>query len=604
MHSSFYIQKGHIYAIPITHYNMEMAAEVRRLFLELKPDCVAVELPESCQSLLLRAASRLPDLSVITLTNANNQAIYYMCEPCDASLEGLRSALERNIPAFCIDLEVSGYPQIRDNLPDEYSIQKIGLQAYYELCKKPLFKNKNIAHQDEEREVYMAKRLKELSFSYDRILFISGMAHVENVLKLIDRTQFPSLPPSSSQAQIYTLTEKSSREVMAECAWFTLQYEITRSQLSFAPPDRHKLIYDLYKSASEQYIKNTGHQFPGYHLRNLMKFSRNYALISDKLMPDLFQILASSKGCVDHNFAYETWELATFYPFLKNVDNLPSIDLTIEDVWGKSKLMRFHLKEKSKKNLLSMPQRKDRTKFNFKPPNPFTICSYPPEDIVIERFGDFLKKKGTQLLTDESSRTIPFTTSLEDGVDTKETIRHWHEKKLYVKASGKPPGAVGSVVVIFNEDAPEKGRDYLERYPWCTTWIGEHNQESDMAFYATSMRANVVGPGISRCEYGGFMMSYPPRRLFDIWSDPDYQACQSKSEILLAAAIDYAVQPIIVYVASKPPRSLLKSYAKRFGKKVVYLPIGQLSPITLNKLRVFHVLDGHHKRLIADEYIF
>src|SRR4029077_18714210 len=100
-----------------------------------------------------------------------------------------------------------------------------------------------------------------------------------------------------------------------------------------------------------------------------------------------------------------------------------------------------------------------------------------------------------------------------------------------------------------------------------------------MAFYATSPASNSVGPGISRCEYGAFMMSSPPRRMYDIWSDPDYAACQSKAEVLLMAAIDYAVKPLIVYVAAKPPRMILKSFAKRFGKKVVYIPIGQLSPI-------------------------
>ena len=80
--------------------------------------------------------------------------------------------------------------------------------------------------------------------------------------------------------------------------------------------------------------------------------------------------------------------------------------------------------------------------------------------------------------------------------------------------------------------------------------------------------------------------------------------CRTKAEVLLMAAIDYAVKPVVVYVANAPPRSFLKSFAKRYGKKIVYIPIGQLSPITLNKLRAFHVLDGHDKREIADEYIF
>lgn len=124
-----------------------------------------------------------------------------------------------------------------------------------------------------------------------------------------------------------------------------------------------------------------------------------------------------------------------------------------------------------------------------------------------------------------------------------------------------------------------------------------------MAFYATPMGANLVGPGISRCTYGGFVMSYPPRRMMNVWTDEDYQECRTKAEVLLMAGIDYAVDPVIVYVAAKPPRKIFKHYAAHFGKKLLYLPIGQLSPVTLNKIRAFHVLDGHHRRLIADEYI-
>ena len=54
------------------------------------------------------------------------------------------------------------------------------------------------------------------------------------------------------------------------------------------------------------------------------------------------------------------------------------------------------------------------------------------------------------------------------------------------------------------------------------TWLGEHDQESDMALYATQPADNVVGPGICRSEYGGFLLSYPPRRMYDVWQDEDY----------------------------------------------------------------------------------
>lgn len=604
----FWLRKGSIFAVPVIHYNMEMATCVRQAFITLQPDCVAVELAETMQLQLLHAASRLPDISVVVAQDGMTSPLYYLCEPCDAAFEGLRSALEAGIPAWCIDLDVENYPNVFEGLPDPYAIQRIGLKNYYEAYKKLVLEDEGVIHDaDLRRELHMARHLKELSLRHDKVLFVGGMAHVERVLEQVDNTSFPRLDPAKrSSVQLATLTDASCREVLAECGWIATQYEQQRQDKLFAdyPPDRQKLIYALLKKASDKYSERTGNPFPGYNMRNIMKFMRNYALVCNRLMPDFYQVLSAAKGCVDHNYAYEVWELGTEYPYLRNVDNLPEMSLTVEDIWKHSKHIRFHLKEKNPKSAFSLRPRKDSSKQQFKAPGPFSICSYPPEDVVIERFGEFLKKKGTQILVEESGRTLPFSTSIEEGIDVRETIRHWHEKKLYVKVKGKPPGGVGSIVVIFDEDSGEELPARAEKYSWHATWLGEHSQESDMAFYATDLHGNVVGPGISRCEYGGFMMSYPPRRLFDVWMDSDYQRCQTKAEVLLMAAIDYAVKPLITYVAAKPPRSQMKSYARRFGKKIVYVPIGQLSPVTLNKLRAFHVLDGRDKRDIAGEYIY
>lgn len=597
----YYIQSGPFYIIPIVHYRMEFAALVRQAYLEIKPDCVAVELAETMQLQLLHAASRLPEVSVIRTSDVTNNPMYYLCEPCDASFEGLRSALEDSKPAFCIDLDVNAYPDVREPVPDTFAVNRIGHREYYELYTKHAAPK---VKQDLDREQYMAKRLIELSFSHERILVVVGMAHADALIALTKHSTFPTFQHALRDfIELATLSESSLAQVMAENSWFTCAYERNRQE-KFPCPDRQHCLLDLYKTAAIAYGRNTGNSFPGYHIRNLMKFARNYALVSSNLMPDTFQILSAAKGCVDHNYAYEVWELACLYPYASNVDNLPELTLSPEEIWGHSKIVHFHLKQKTEKSRLFQQRRKDRANFKFQPPNPFSICSYPPEDVVVEKFGEFLQKKGTQILSEENARTIPFSTSLEDGIDTRETIRHWHEKKLYVKAKGKPPGGVGSVVIIFNEDDNTEDRSKEEKYKWKTTWLGEHQQESDMAFFATDMLQKVIGPGISKCEYGGFMMSYPPRRMFNVWGDPDYETCRNKPEVLLAAAIDYAVKPVVVYVAAKPPRTAMRSYARRFGKKIVYIPIGQLSPILLNKIRTFHVLGGHDKRQIADEYIY
>lgn len=602
---AFYLQKGNIFAVPIIHYNMEMAAQVRLAFQEIKPTCIAVELPETMQLQLLHAASRLPDISVVLSYDRNQQPLFLMAEPCEGTFEGLRSALEAQIPAYCIDLDVEDYPATREPLPDPYAITRIGLDNYYDAYQKIVLDREEVkSEMDLNRELYMARRLKDLSLTYDRVLFIGGMYHVQDVLKHTERTQFPAqIAAVRDQVELCTLTEASCRDVMAESGWFSSKYEESRSEGGNTfPPDRQALIFDLYKQSGREYSEETRFPFPGYNLRNIMKYVRNYALLKGRLMPDLFQILCAARGCVTHNYAYQVWEIATAYPHLKNIDNLPALDLTVEDVWKHSKSIRFHLKEKGRKEFQFHKRNKDRSKYKFQPPGPFNICSYPPEDVIVESFGDFLKKKGTQIAQEDSVRSVPFSTSLEDGLDTRESIRHWSEKKLYVKVSGKPPGGVGSIVVIFDEDKSTES-NHREKYPWRATWLGEHSQESDMALYATPIGSDVVGPGISHCEYGGFMMSYPPRRLFDVWSDPDYQACRSKSEVLLAAAIDYATKPLVVYVAATPPRPAMKQFAQAFGKKVVYIPIGQLSPITLRKIRNFHVLDGYDRRGVANEYI-
>jgi hypothetical protein len=124
-----------------------------------------------------------------------------------------------------------------------------------------------------------------------------------------------------------------------------------------------------------------------------------------------------------------------------------------------------------------------------------------------------------------------------------------------------------------------------------------------MAFYATAPGEVLVGPGISRCEYGGFLLSYPPQRMYDIWQDPFFARTPSKHERLLFAGLAYSSEPVVVYVAARAPRPMWRSIALRLGKKLVYLPIGQLSPVLLRRMRIFHVLDGHRTRQHAGQYI-
>jgi hypothetical protein len=226
------------------------------------------------------------------------------------------------------------------------------------------------------------------------------------------------------------------------------------------------------------------------------------------------------------------------------------------------------------------------------------ICSYPPEDLVIEDYGHFLKTKGAHVLSADDAVSIPFETTILDGIDMRETARHIHKGRIYVKEIKRVKGGVGSVVIIFDEDRTGA------QYPYLMTWLGEHDQESDMAFYATDPADHIVGPGISRCTYGRTLMTLTPLRLADVWGDPEYDWARTKAERLLLAGLEYSVEKHVVYVGKSPPRSFIKQVAARWGKQIVYIPIGQLSPIKLKQIRTLHILAGKDKRVIAKDYIW
>jgi hypothetical protein len=377
---------------------------------------------------------------------------------------------------------------------------------------------------------------------------------------------------------------------------------VTTRPDQFVFMDRQRLNFRIFAEAERRYEKNTREKLSHWQRRLFARYSRNLALVGKRLVSGLFDLTVAARSIVDDNFAWEFWELAASTPFQLAASDLMTVSISGEELWLNMKriLLRRRLpRQKALPRPLGLKGRKKEThpgewarQFDGN-----SICSYPPEDIVLENYGLFLKKKGKSILSEERSRVEPFSTSLLDGIDMRETLRNWHVGQLYVREFQKISGDVGAVVVIFDEDREN-------RYPWTMTWLGEHSQESDMAFYSTNPQDQVVGPGISRAEYGGFLLSYPPRRMLDVWHDTDYWFAESKPETLLLAALDYTLERFVVYVAARPPRSIFKTIAARLGRKIVYIPMGQLSPVSLKKIRVVHVLDGHDKRLIAKDYLW
>ncbi|MBF0528460.1 MAG: hypothetical protein HQK55_04150 [Deltaproteobacteria bacterium] len=604
------IQDRNLTFVPMLHGRLEFAAVARRIFHHLKPDAIAVELPPTLTKAVEKGLDRLPYLSVVLYPEKDGRFVYLPIEPQDAIFTTAHLARTKGIPLFFIDRDTEGYPRHREAMPDPYSVYRLGLKAYAEAYLRE-FEGSASLPEDHLRERTMAAHLQELSRKYERVLCVLGLTHYPEVLRLLDQPQvMPLGRVRRREVTLAKLAAESTREIMSEMPFVAAAFVRTgenTEKVIVEIPDRLKIHQDLIDQSKARHLKSSKEEITPIQIMVLNKFARNYAFTQGYLTPDLYQLLVAARGVAGDNFAYEVWDLATEYPWAASDDQLPTVTLKGEDLYLNMKKISFYRRFRQiRRRLVSVPLRKrpkEKTPGEWRKAwQGKNICSYQPEDLIVEGFGGYLKKKAVQILAEENRRTQPFRTSMLDGLDMRETIRNWHERKIYVTENRPVRGKVGSIVLIFDSDLPEG--DGLEKYPWCMTWLGEHEQESDMAFYATPADGRMVGPGISRCEYGGFMLTYPPLRLVDIWKDPFFDGARTKPERLLLAGIDYSEEKLIAYIAPRPPADRVKALAGFYGKKVIYIPIGQFSPVTLKKIRSFHVLDGHMVRAWAGTYIF
>ncbi len=598
--------QSRVVIVPILHGRLPFALAVREAFFRVQPDCVAIEFPHTLAAPFGRSVQRLPLLSVLRYAESDGAPAFVLIEPCDGAIEAVRLALEHALPWHAIDRDTEGYTGPLDLLPDAHAIERLGYERYVVEVAPALGADEPSA-QDAMREATMAWHLVQLAERHSKVLFVCGLAHAVRIRKrLAQPVARPLGRMRRDGVEVLHVHEDSSREVLSEPGWVQGRFEAWRKEHPRGVPeasqtDRYRLMAEMFLGARDRMAREDGEQVPARMIRVAQQFARNQALLRAALAPDLVEMVTAARGAHSDDFAWHFYDLATRYPHQADPAEIPTYRLTLEELARGARHILFHRRLKTRRHVLRLVRvrPKEPRKGDWRSNNPgvFT-CSYPPEDVRIEGFASVLRNRARGMLSSDRARVLPLTTSLGDGIDLRETIRNMaHDGRLYVREDNPLRGEVDALLVIFDE------KDAQGRYAFTMTWQGEHEQESDMALYSTPPGEKMVGPGIGRCEYGGFLMTYPPGRLLQVFEDAYFDAAETKAERLLLAAIDYAIGRWIVYVAARAPRSKFVMHARRCGKQVIYVPIGQLSPQTLRRLRVFHVLDGRHVRGYARQYI-
>ena len=634
-----YLKFKNIYVIPVFHSRIEFSKLIRTAFYQIYPDVIAVELPNNIKEQILEGVERLPYLSLIGYADTMQPKTmsFIPIDPGDAIIEGIRLSKEHKITLEFIDLSVKDYTPFAYQLPDDYALSKLGLEVFYREVfkiikekKKQFPEDDKLRKIDEKREKFMASHLIKLMKLYNRVLFICGLAHWENIkhyleneseLKEVEEDLLPQ-----RYVEIFNIKGGSARFLLREIPYITINWEKFREKYSekelekYEVPevffqklnsfDKQEFIRPIFLQARDFYREEFKEFIDLHRLKTLFQYCRNLSIAENLLNPTLFQLLVSSKNCVDDDYAWKVLEVAAKYPFEDDSGKYPDLDLNMEGAISKGKFIKLrprharYFKENDDLPMKKRPKEKYPGEWRDLWNGGKDLVSWPPEDIVIEDYFAFIRKRIKKKLKDQNVKVEEFKSSLMDGIDIKETIRKWPiERKIYVRNERPIVGKIDTLIVIFDDEAKEEN----EKYPFKLTWWAEHDKESDMALYTTNPGEYVIGPGIAHVEVGGLLTIFPPGRLRPVFLeeyDFEYGNVENKAERLLKAGIIYSSEKYIIYIAKDHPRPYFFNLAARKNRELIFYSIDNFSTESLRCVKHVHFLRGRYLRKIAHNYIF
>lgn len=607
-----------ITALPVVNGSGDFAVAVRRFMMDKRFDCLAVPLPASFQANVEKAIQSLP-VPTLVLQKADDwsagewsegesqfdgEASFVPVDPCQPVIAAIRAAMGEHIPLAFIDLERARFEPYSTVFPDPFPLKHTRLEKFAAAILPVITRPE--AGQRVQRIVHIARQLRELSIEHESILFVCSIMDWPWIREAyFDPSGDRQTDEPVSPSQIYQVDPQTLMFMLGELPYVTGLYERARAELESDENLTIDGIKELLIAARGEYrksMKGRARKITPHLLRVCLKYIRNLELLEGRFTPELTTIIEATQQVFGDQYALHVLECANTYPYsgqtgfemirmgidkaglpdgdiLQMVNRLPGPPM----VWKSLKLQPRPEKEQ---------QEKWRHQWS-----PLRQCSWPPEDELIENFRAAVFDRAKQVMGADLAKTEKFTTSIKDGIDIRDTLRHWYEGEIYVKVLPPNRGDLDAAVMLF--DSPADPRDY----PWRTTWFAEHKDESTLAFYATDFRDQPVGPGICLAHYGGALFLYPPRPITDIWTDRRLDFTETLEERLLAGACLHSTSNSIALLSSLPPGAGWRRLAKKFGKKWVHLPLGQFSDSTIQQLRYVHVLNGHQVRSYAADFI-
>jgi len=651
-----YLRFGNVYAVPSLHGRVRFAGLVRRAFHDLTPDAVAVELPATLEPSIRTGVARLPYLSVVAYEDFDTELEKVQqilpIAPDDSLTEAVRLGESQGVPVHFIDRDVVGYEPRPVRAPDDYLIDRIGLEAYFNAVANAIDPAEPGSH-DESREIEMAERLRELSARHDKVLFVCGLSHLRPILAHLEQnTPTPPGAVTRREHRLYNLALESTANVLGALPYHVYAYELARkglrpgaypqlvplpntqggelesaeeayrgalevlladlNSLPCGPEDveAYGVLAECIQGAAMLYTREWNEQPAPARLATLARFARNLALVGKRLTPSRYELILAGKNTVNDDFAFQLLRQVEHYPFFDENSDLPEMkvegDLQEGEADGEPIVLRLRLPRAMEDDpgmdlddldLEEPPEEMEDGAWQERWEDGEHHVSHLPQDSRLENFFTYIRDKCRRILSDQQVRVHEMQASLMDGLDLRETLRNMPMGKVFVRENLPGIGDVGPVVAIFHKPGEE------DEYPHEKMWFAEHDEESDLALYSTEPGRALDGPGISRCTYGGVLSMYPPTGRAHVWGNPRYADTRNRAERLLKAAIDLSRKPIVAFVAAQGPSAETLAFAASRGVHIMFVPLDSLSADILKRVRTFHVLADRYIRPLAHKYV-
>ncbi|HJR77424.1 MAG TPA: hypothetical protein VJ805_10635 [Nitrospiraceae bacterium] len=611
--------------LPILHGSGDVAQEVREFLISRPVDCVAIPLPPSFEIAVEQAIEALPAITVVCCREPDQgeeQTVNYVpVDPCQAVIMGIRVAMGEQIPRAYIDRDVEMFEESPFNTPDPFALKQVSLAAFA-AALTPSLPVPPEASQQYDRISWMAFQLHQLELEYRSVVCLCHVADWPWLRSAYhERRAYREPEAPAAQPEPYGVDPNTLYFVLGELPFVTGLYERRRAELR---SDRLLTIDGIkellletrarWRRSCDEDSRSIPNWVTPQLLQLYLQYVRNHALLDRRLTPDLYTLVLGAKQMAGDQFAIHLFETAKEYryPEAEAGNYHPTLSAGLGKfelpegtvVTAKNRLQGPALQWRSL-SLRPRPSRARRRRWSYLW-NPYRQCSWPPEDSKIESFNTHVRNQARALIGADLAKVEKFTTSIKDGIDIRESLRHWYRRHrpgqparldIYVREIPPARGNVDTVIFLFDTPADP------DRYTWQATWYAEHPEESTLCFYATPFLEHMIGPGIGQSHYGGALFLFPPRSIPDIWQDPALAFAGTLEERLIAAAAVHSLETHVALVSPIPPRIRWRQIARRYERRLVTIPLSRFSGQTIERLRRFHVLNGHDIRSYAARFI-